>query len=487
MKNVLSINNLTVAFDTPKGEQVAVNDASLVLGEGETLALVGESGCGKTVLCKSLLNILCSRGSIRAGQISVAKDEIAMVFQDPMTSLDPAFSVGEQIAEAVRIHGIKASDGSIAPATANEAKKRALELMKLVSISDAESRYSQRPYQFSGGMRQRIVIAIALASNPQILLADEPTTALDEETQREILSLIKDVQRATGVAILFITHDLSLVSDMADRVAIMKDGSIVETGRVAEVLENPSHDYTKKLLGYLNYSRGIGHSHGGHGAAVNNTSGTAPEAILKVTNLSKSYRLSKGTAVQVLDNFNMSIDKGEIVGVVGKSGCGKTTLARCLMSIEKPDSGEIGFADNVNVQMIFQDSGFAFNDRLTIEQIIAEPLVISGLKKRSLSKVSLHEEVLRVMSLVKLPVTLLSRKPYELSGGQRQRVAIARALITKPDFIIADEPLTGLDVSAQAQIVHLLKDLSETEHLTILFIAHDLPMVNHISDRIVFM
>lgn len=479
MENLLEINNLIVSFENPGGELTAVKGVSLSLAEGETLALVGESGCGKTVLCKSMLKILCSRGRIRRGEILLSKkdlvpisdkemrnhrgDDVAMVFQDPMTSLDPAFSVGEQIAEVLRIHkGF----------TKEDAKTRAIELMELVQIDDAAERYGQRPYQFSGGMRQRIVIAIALAAEPKLLLADEPTTALDEETQKGILRLLKYIQIKTGVAILFITHDLSIVEDIADRVAIMQDGIIVEEGKVSDVFSEPKHLYTKKLLGYLDYNKGRGHNH--------RSKETDDSMVLSVKNLSKSFEINKHTKRRVFDKLNLDIYSGEIVGLVGPSGCGKSTLARCIIGLEKPDSGTIEKND-IAIQMIFQDSQDAFNDRMTVEEIIAEPLRIMKDRVRS----EIRAAVAEVMKAVELDENLAKRKPYQLSGGQRQRVAIARALIARPDMIIADEPLTGLDVSAQAQIVHLFKKLQTERNLTILLIAHDLPMVNHVSNRVV--
>ncbi len=495
MSELLKINNLIVSFENPAGELTAVKGVSLSLDRGETLALVGESGCGKTVLCKSMLKILCDRGRIRRGEILMEEEDlvpltetqmqtkrgadIAMVFQDPMTSLDPAFSVGEQIAEVLRIHkGLDKAD----------AKAQAIKLMELVQIPDAEKRYSQMPYQFSGGMRQRIVIAIALAAEPKVLLADEPTTALDEETQEEILKLLKDVQMKTGVAILFITHDLSLVEDIADRVAIMKDGILVEEGAVAEVFKAPKHEYTRKLLGYLDYKKNRGHHHRGHGVAEGNATAPDEEQLISVRDLNVSFKIDKVTEHHVLKDFSLDINRGEIVGLVGRSGCGKSTLARCIMGLEKYDNKTadragkvIDIADGTNIQMIFQDTGAAFNDRMTVREIIAEPLRIAGRRNRT----AISEAVNAAMEAVELDVSLADRKPYELSGGQRQRVAIARAIITKPDVIIADEPLTGLDVSTQAQIVHLFKKLSTENDLAILFIAHDLPMVNHISDRVI--
>lgn len=516
-EKILKINNLIVSFENPEGELTAVKGVSLSLNAGETLALVGESGCGKTVLCKSMLKILCDKGRIRQGEIMLDGEnlvplsetkmqdkrgaDIAMVFQDPMTSLDPAFSVGEQIAEVLRIHkGLSAAD----------AKAQAIELMGLVQIPEAEKRYEQRPYQFSGGMRQRIVIAIALAAEPAILLADEPTTALDEQTQEEILKLLKNIQEKTGVAILFITHDLSIVEDIADRVAIMKDGLLVECGNVSEVFANPEHEYTKKLLGYLDYKKNRGHNHRGrqhessamfdlrdsevqalqNGYSVNALEyAESFEALISVRNLNVHFAVGRRLTNHVLQDFSLDIHRGEIVGVVGRSGCGKSTLARCIMGLEKYD-GTIAVQDAINIQMIFQDTGAAFNDRMTVGEIIAEPLIIEGSVRGRLTAKRNENIRLRVeaaMNAVELDLSLLGRKPYELSGGQRQRAAIARALITEPDVIIADEPLTGLDVSTQAQIVHLFKKLSEEKNLAILFIAHDLPMVNHISDRVIRM
>ena len=483
MEKSLTINNLTVSFETPGGKLTAVKDVSLHLAGGETLALVGESGCGKTVMCKSMLKILCSRGRIEKGKILLDGEDltaaseremqsyrggsIAMVFQDPMLSLDPAFSVGEQIAEVLKVHG---------GISAKAAKARAVELMDMVRIPDAQKRYSQRPYQFSGGMRQRVAIAAALAGEPDILLADEPTTALDEKTRWEIVRLLKDIQEKTGVAVLFITHDLSLVEDIADRVAIMQDGRIVEEGNVAKVFSAPEHPYTRKLLGYLDYKKGRGHNH---------RSAASDEPVLSVRKLCKSFRLGRKEKNDVLKDFSMDIYRGEIVGLVGSSGCGKSTLARCIAGIDRPDSGVVEFAGGIRMQMIFQDSQSAFNDRFTVKKIIEEPLRTGAGRITDAGR--RDEAVRNVMRAVELDESLADRKPYELSGGQRQRAAVARALITDPDFIIADEPLTGLDVSAQAQIVHLLKRLAQERGLTILFIAHDLPMVNHISSRIIEM
>ncbi len=486
MDELLRITDLTVGFDNPAGGMTAVKHADLAIAPGQTVALVGESGCGKTVMCKSILGLLCSRGRISSGSIyfdgreissltdrqmvSLRGGDISMVFQDPMTSLDPAFSVGEQIAEVLRNHG---------DMSAKEARDEAVKMMELVKIPDAASRYSQRPYQFSGGMRQRISIAAALAAKPRLLLADEPTTALDEQTRLEIMELLKNAVEETGAAMLFITHDLSLVEGIADRVAVMKDGVILEQGAVNDVFDTPRHEYTKKLLGYLDYSRNRGHDH------RDRPESTVP--LVEVRHLHKTYAADRKKRRTVIDDMSFSIHRGEIVGVVGRSGCGKSTLSRCIAGLEGYDGGEITIRDGTRIQMIFQDTGSSFNERMMIEEIIAEPLMIRGGRKgkKRCSRAEAAERVSEVMASVELDSSLKDRRPYELSGGQRQRAAIARALITGPDLIIADEPLTGLDVTAQAQIVHLFRKLSDERGLAVMFIAHDLPMVNHISSRII--
>ena len=543
---MLKINDLIVAFETETGQLTAVKGVSLELGPGETLALVGESGCGKTVLCKSMLKILCQRGNIKQGEILLEGtdlvplqeaemipyrgSEIAMVFQDPMTSLDPTMSVGDQIAEMIEIAELQRDKAAAAdfagpagcsrcvlgagPSVADEsgqgrdrrairaaARQQAIELMRLVEIDEPELRYDQMPHHFSGGMRQRIAIAIALAGRPKLLLADEPTTALDQETQAQILALLRKIDIAT----IFITHDLSLVEDVADRVAIMQAGAIVETGPVSEIFDSPQHPYTKKLLGYLDYGKGRGHHH-------KHTEITHDQPLVEVDNIKKYFPLGRKKVHKVLDGFSMTINKGEIIGVVGPSGCGKSTLARCIMEMYPLTSGEIRFhneSESTNwKQMIFQDSASAFNPRMTIGEIIAEPMRIAEKKQQSKGllrrktgtfettcqfcnswheKMSMRDKVIDLMRQVELDPELIDRHPYEVSGGQRQRAAIARAISVDPELIIADEPISSLDISTQAQIVHLFRKLQEERNLTILFIAHDLPMVNHISDRIIEM
>lgn len=484
MEKILEINNLTVAFDTDQGELEAVKDVSVSLGRGQVLALVGESGSGKTVLCKSMLHLLCNRGRIKTGKVTLAEQslmelnekemtyvrgkDISMVFQDPVNALNPCLSVGNQILEVVLFH-----EGT----SKEEGYKRVRELLSLTGIDHPEKRFHQRPYELSGGMQQRVAIAIALAANPKVLLADEPTTALDIKTKLEILKLIKNISQKTQLSVIFITHELSLLEGFADHVVVMMGGRILEQGSVKELFQNPVTDYTKRLISYANYGKGTEHVHG------NNPETSAPhrEPFVFVNNISIDFRLDKRTQKSVLQNFSMEINKGEILGLVGPSGCGKSTLAKCIMGIYKPLDGEIVYKGK-NKQMIFQNSASAFNPRMTVRQIIAEPLEIH---KVYTTKAETEAAVISLMERAELEQGLLNKYPHEISGGEKQRVAIARAISLKPDFIIADEPISSLDVSIQAQIIHLFKRLQEEYELTLLLIAHDLPMLEHISDRII--
>lgn len=479
---LLEIKNLTVTFPSETGELEAVKDVNLTLGQGEFLALVGESGCGKTVLCKSMLQLLCSRGDVKNGEALLSgrdlislkeKDmeqlrgkEVSMIFQDPMTSLNPSIPIGKQIEEVMIIHDKLSKD---------KAKEKAIELLGLVGIDYPEIRYRQPPHEFSGGMRQRVAIAIALAGNPKVLLADEPTTSLDEKTQVQILKLLKDIQMKTNVSIIFITHDLGLVEEYAERVIVMLDGEIVEEGTVEQIFESPNHEYTKRLMRYVNYGRGKEHTHGKHEESQF-------ETLLSVKNLSMEFSINKHKKIRPLNNFNLEIGKSEILGISGPSGCGKSTLAKCIMGVYRPTEGEVIYLGN-NKQMIFQDSMAAFNSRMSIGEVIAEPLFIQGVKSKS----EIKSIVKDLMNKVELSESLFDKHPYEVSGGQRQRAAIARAISLKPDLLIADEPIASLDVSIQAQIVHLFEKLREEEGLAIILIAHDLPMVQHVSDRIIYM
>lgn len=518
MSVLLEINQLNVNFYGKDKTVEAVKNVSLKIEESQVLALVGESGSGKTVLCKSILG-LENKAEIGSGSILFEKKdllrlsekemekvrgkEISMVFQDPMTSLNPTFSIGSQITEAILLHE---------RVSKKEAQKRALELLELVGIDYPKKRFSQYPHHFSGGMRQRVAIAIALACQPKLLLADEPTTALDQNTQEQILILLKNIQVKTGVAILFITHDLSLVESIADRTAVMYQGEIVEENTVARVFTLPQHEYTKRLLGYLDYGKGVGHTHGkihfhngiahthdnvslSHSVTVEDLGGMIVsndkrqrDILIEIDHLSKEFRLDKYSQTKVFDDFSMKVYQGEILGIVGNSGCGKSTLARCIMGLYPPTKGKITYyGDKIHrykKQMIFQDSASALNPRMTIEEIIAEPLKI---KKLYSGKKDLWEKVYFYMEQAELDSSLGKRHPYDVSGGQRQRAAIARAISVEPELIVADEPISSLDISIQAQIIHLFKRLQEQYDLTIILIAHDIPMVEHISDRIIYM
>ena len=392
-------------------------------------------------------------------------------------------------------------------------------------------------------MLQRAAIALAMIAKPRLLIADEPTTALDIETQQEIMALLRESCARQDCSMLFVTHDLGLAEQIADRIVVMKDGRIVEEGQSEQIFRDPQHAYTKKLLGYATYGKGGSHYHGRIRAAeqekitqkeAKQTEKEADDVLLSIRGLSKSFSVDKHTRKQVLHDVSLAIHRGEIVGLIGPSGVGKSTLARCIMGICTPDSGEVIVREGARIQMIFQDSAAAFNPHMTIAEIIAEPLVLQARRQRrtvvrrcfakaaagcdvaekhavekhaagaghtdsadsadvqrctravgKMSRAVLRERVLAAMRQVELEPELADRYPYDVSGGQRQRAAIARALITAPDLIICDEPISSLDVSLQADIIHLLKKLQEERDLSLLLISHDLPMVEHISDRIV--
>lgn len=485
-KELLSIEHLILSFHGVHGKVTAVRGVNLSLRAGETLALVGESGCGKTALCRAVMMLHSQHAVIEEGAIYLSGKDVtklteqkleqirgrdaAMIFQDPMSSLNPTFSIGRQIMEPMILHKNISKE---------EAAERALSLLKQVEIDHPEVRFRQYPHHLSGGQRQRVAIAIALAADPKLIIADEPTTALDLETQDKIMDLLKKLCIDSEKGMLFVTHDLGLAEKIADRIAVMKDGVIVEEGPSGEIFKSPKHEYTQKLLRFARYGKSGSHFHG----AIKAPQVTSDEDVLvSIKGLTKTFKMGNKQKKTVLTDFDIEIKRGEILGLVGPSGCGKSTLARCIMDIYKPDAGRVEIAEGCRKQMIFQDSASAFNPRMTIEKIIAEPLVI---KNRRIDKDELRKKVFCVMEQVGLEQELAGRHPYDVSGGQRQRAAIARALIIEPDFLVCDEPIASLDVSIQSQIVHLLKKLHDERNLTILLISHDLPMVEHISDRII--
>lgn len=509
---LLNIKDFRMCFDGKQGVVHAVQGVSLTVRPGEIVAIVGESGSGKTALCFSILMLhrhharhlsgsICLFGKdvtkMREKELEHIRGKVAsVVFQDPLNSLDPVRTIGEQIMTPMKLHG----DGEPAEVE-REYTERAVGLLREMGMEDAEKYLSCYPHQLSGGQRQRVAIAIALACDPALIIADEPTTALDPRNQNQIISVLKRLAAERNKGILFITHDLGLARELATKIAVMKDGKFVETAEAEDIFENPKHEYTKALVRYSQYGKKGSHYHGNFGQTIADRDGiiTSSETIDQVEAAPKImiakdiymiYRTKKHGYKKVLSGYSLDVVKGEILGLVGQSGCGKSTLARIIMGITTPNGGSVewgrcGSRDRREVctQMIFQDSASAFNPRMTIEEIIAEPLVIARVGNRE----ERRRKVMEVMKQVHLEEQLMDRYPYDVSGGQRQRAAIARALITEPEFIIADEPLSSLDVPTQVEIVHLLRDLHEKRQLTMILISHDIPMVEHVCDRIVSM
>ena len=510
IEEILAVKHLSVEFQTSDGKKQVVKDVSLSLRQGEVLALVGESGCGKTVLCRSIVKLLPKSASV-TGEAIQYKDQnlirynekemqqirgqgIAMVFQDPQGTLNPTMTVGSQIEEAILLHENalkqKKREKDFEKNKKKSAKERAIELMELVGIKDAEQRYDLYPYHFSGGMRQRCVLAIALASNPKLLIADEPTTALDVTIQAEILKLLKKLQKELNLSILFITHDLGVVAQIANRVAVMQNGNIVEFEEAKQLFTAPKHSYTKKLLHDHPY-----YMHRNESELISESE--LHEKLVEISHLSYSYPLDRKRVFQAVKDVSFEIRRDEIFGLVGESGSGKSTVGKCLMGILSPEAETFSY-DGINLldkkakkknarrlqkerQMIFQDSTSSLNQKMKVEKILAEPLEIH---KVFSDKKEQHDFLCEMMEEVELQEEQLQVRPPELSGGQRQRVAIARAFAMKPKLLIADEPIASLDVTTQAQMVKLFRHLQREHDCAILFIAHDLSMVRLLCDRV---
>ena len=532
---LLEVKNLSTGFASESGFFQAVNDISFSLEKGKTTGIVGESGSGKSVTALSIMRLLPKpSGKIISGSIvfkgqdlltvqtkdmeRIRGNRIGMIFQEPMTALNPVLSIGKQMIEAYRLHTGLNED---------EALRSAINMLDRVGLSSPDLRMLEYPHQLSGGMRQRVMIAMAIACKPDLLIADEPTTALDVTVQAQILGLIQDLQKEMGMSVLIITHDLGVVAETCDDVVVMQNGLICETANVFDLFDKPNHDYTRSLLASIprldsqpkstlpvltsiakkerttetnlddsNYGRIL------HSSDTDNFSQIKPNEILKVEKLAMYFPFRKGVLGRAkdynraVDGVSFSIPQGQTLGIVGESGCGKSTIARCILRLYSPTSGKI-FFDGKDItklkpkqlkmirndlQMIFQDPMDSLNPRHTAGEIIEEPLAINNFEKFYRKK-----RVLELLDTVGLPKESLKKYTFEFSGGQKQRIGIARALALRPKLVVCDEAVSALDVSTQAHILNLLLDLQNEFGLTYLFISHNLAVVKHMSDKVAVM
>lgn len=498
-KAVVAIRDLDIALPVGGDRPLAVKGVSLDLHENEILCVVGESGSGKSLLASAIMGLLppgvcVAAGSIRydgrelskldeTGFRSIRGRRIAMVFQEPMTALNPVLTVHEQIDEVLRAHGVSDTE---------QRQARIIELLDATGLPDPSSLQHAYPFRLSGGQRQRVMIAMALALEPDVLIADEPTTALDVTTQKQILALLREIQARNRLAILFITHDFGVVADIANRVAVMQHGEVVEHGDVQDVLDRPQHPYTRRLIDAV---RGLSRDPLVHG-------GKTTRPVLEIVDVSKAYVTRMGffsgqiREVHALKNVNLTLEHGETVGIVGESGSGKSTLGQVVVQLLKADSGIVRFeGDDLarmdrgrfsrvrpRIQMIFQDPYASLNPRHRIGRVLTETQILHGAsREQALARAE------RMLDLVNLDRGALDRFPHEFSGGQRQRIGIARALVLEPQLIVADEPVSALDVSIQAQVLDLLLDIRRELHLSMLFITHDLRVAAQLCDRIAVM
>ncbi|MCU7842811.1 MAG: ABC transporter ATP-binding protein [Candidatus Thiodiazotropha sp. (ex Monitilora ramsayi)] len=502
---LLRVKNLHTWFRHQAKTIKAVDDVSFEIDRGETFCLVGESGSGKSITALSIMRLLPQSNLERhEGEVNFQVDgqpsvdltglpesemqqvrgsRIAMIFQEPMSSLNPVFTIGEQILEAVQLH--------FPELTSEQAWARVMQSLHEVQLPDPETRVYSYPHQLSGGQRQRVMIAMAMACEPDLLIADEPTTALDVTVQREILRLMKALQQRTGMAILFITHDFGVVAEIADRVGVMQQGKLVETGETDQIIHRPGHEYTQVLIAALpeNLAR-----HEKHETIVDET------PLIRLSQLQIHFPVRKGLFhrvadhVRAVDGVDLEITRGEILALVGESGSGKTTLGRGILRLTEPTGGQIDFDGTDitglkrsqlrqfrrNMQIIFQDPISSLNPRLSIAGIITEPMKVHGIGENQEERIEIARDLLQQ---VQMEEDALWRYPHEFSGGQRQRIGIARALSLDPSFIVCDEITSALDVSVQAEILRMLLELRRQRELTLLFITHNIGVVEYVSDQ----
>ncbi|MGV9724314.1 ABC transporter ATP-binding protein [Nocardia beijingensis] len=492
----LSIESLSVTFATDAGPVHAVTDVSYEVYPGEVLAIVGESGSGKSVSSRTAMGLLPETATVRglvtlgAEQVTAMNDRqltalrggaISMVFQEPGLALDPLFTVGFQIGEALRAH---------TDLSKKAAKARAVELLRLVGLPDPEHRVDYYPHQLSGGQKQRVMIAIAIACEPKVIIADEPTTALDVTVQAEILGLLRDLRDRIGSAIVLITHNMGVVADIADRVVVMRDGAVVEQAPVDELFARPTADYTRALLAAVPHLGTEQIEHGPPGTAE-----IQGDPVLEVRDLVVEFPGPFGRPrFRAVDGVSLRIGPGETLGLVGESGSGKSTIGRCVAALQRPTSGTVRVRGQDIVGLsprklrpirrrfgfVFQDPASSLNPRLTVGECVAEPLLVH----KAGSAAEIRARVRRLLDDVRLPAGAERRYPHELSGGQRQRASLARALILDPDLLVADEPTSALDVSVQASVLELFGELQRECGWACLFISHDLAVVDQLADRI---
>ncbi|SCX33952.1 ABC transporter ATP-binding protein [Agrobacterium rosae] len=497
---IIDARNIVVNFKVEHGTVDAVKGVSFQLYRGETIAIVGESGSGKSVTARTIMGLLSKRAVVSSGasvsyegknilklperaRRAMRGNRLAMIFQEPMSSLNPIYTIGSQIVEAIRVHNRMSR---------KQAEARALELLKQVHIPDPVARLKQYPHQLSGGQRQRVMIAMALSNDPDVLIADEPTTALDVTVQAQILNLIRELQHARGMAVVLITHDLTIVRKFSDYVYVMQHGEVREHNTTEDIFTNPRHPYTKKLL-----------NSEPQGQAQPMPSGST--MLLEASDVRVSFMLRHGGVFKpqlreliAVDSLGLTIHRHETLGIVGESGSGKTTFGQSLLRLNEPQGGRILF-DNEPIhgksrtemrplrsrmQVVFQDPFSSLNPRMTIGQIIEEGLIVNGL---GANKAERLERVCDALSASGMPTNILSRFPHEFSGGQRQRIAIARAIALEPEFILLDEPTSALDLSVQSQIIALLRKLQDQRGLSYLFISHDLKVVRALCHRVIVM